>query len=66
MSKHDVLAQIREVGLVPVIRAESPEVAGQATITSHQVPLWKTRRARSRSLRARKALICGAIASANP
>ena len=30
MSKHDVLAQIREVGLVPVIRAESPEVAGQA------------------------------------
>src|SRR6266568_2093072 len=30
MSKHEVLAQIREVGLVPVIRAESPEVAGQA------------------------------------
>jgi len=30
MSKYDVLAQIREVGLVPVIRAESPEVAGQA------------------------------------
>src|SRR5437867_12361584 len=30
MSKHDVLAQIREVGLVPVIRAESPEVAGPA------------------------------------
>ena len=30
MSKHDVLAQIREVGLVPVIRAESPEVAGRA------------------------------------
>jgi 2-dehydro-3-deoxyphosphogluconate aldolase/(4S)-4-hydroxy-2-oxoglutarate aldolase len=29
MSKHDVLAQIREVGLVPVIRAESPELAGQ-------------------------------------
>ncbi len=24
MSKQDVLAQIREVGLVPVIRAESP------------------------------------------
>src|SRR3989454_3087887 len=30
MSKQEVLAQIREVGLVPVIRAESPEVAGQA------------------------------------
>ena len=30
MSKHDVLAQIREVGLLPVIRAESSEVAGQA------------------------------------
>src|SRR5260370_28498734 len=30
MSKQDVLAQIREVGLVPVIRAESPEVAGEA------------------------------------
>ena len=30
MNKHDVLATIREVGLVPVIRAESPEAAGQA------------------------------------
>src|SRR5260370_23643682 len=30
MSKQDVLAQIREVGLGRVIRAESPEVAGQA------------------------------------
>jgi 2-dehydro-3-deoxyphosphogluconate aldolase / (4S)-4-hydroxy-2-oxoglutarate aldolase len=30
MSKHEVLAQIREVGLVPVIRAESAEMAGQA------------------------------------
>src|SRR5258707_8724109 len=30
MNKHDVLAKIREVGLVPVIRAESPEAAGRA------------------------------------
>jgi 2-dehydro-3-deoxyphosphogluconate aldolase/(4S)-4-hydroxy-2-oxoglutarate aldolase len=30
MSKQQVLARIREVGLVPVIRAESPEAAGQA------------------------------------
>lgn len=30
MNKHDVLATIREVGLVPVIRAESPEAAGRA------------------------------------
>jgi 2-dehydro-3-deoxyphosphogluconate aldolase / (4S)-4-hydroxy-2-oxoglutarate aldolase len=27
MNKHDVLARIREVGLIPVIRAESPEEA---------------------------------------
>jgi 2-dehydro-3-deoxyphosphogluconate aldolase/(4S)-4-hydroxy-2-oxoglutarate aldolase len=30
MNKHDVLAKIREVGLIPVIRAESPEAAGRA------------------------------------
>ena len=30
MNKHDVLATIREVGIVPVIRAESPEAAGRA------------------------------------
>ena len=30
MNKHDVLAKIREVGLVPVIRAESREAAGRA------------------------------------
>jgi 2-dehydro-3-deoxyphosphogluconate aldolase / (4S)-4-hydroxy-2-oxoglutarate aldolase len=30
MNKHEVLAKIREVGLVPVIRAESPEAAGRA------------------------------------
>jgi 2-dehydro-3-deoxyphosphogluconate aldolase/(4S)-4-hydroxy-2-oxoglutarate aldolase len=30
MNKHDVLARIREVGLIPVIRAESPEEAGLA------------------------------------
>jgi 2-dehydro-3-deoxyphosphogluconate aldolase/(4S)-4-hydroxy-2-oxoglutarate aldolase len=30
MNKHDVLATIREVGLIPVIRAESPEAAGRA------------------------------------
>ena len=30
MSKHEVLAAIREVGLVPVIRAESPDMAGLA------------------------------------
>lgn len=30
MNKHDVLATIREVGLVPVIRAESPEAASRA------------------------------------
>ncbi len=30
MNKHEVLATIREVGLVPVIRAESPEAAGRA------------------------------------
>jgi len=30
MSKQEVLATIREVGLVPVIRAESPALAGQA------------------------------------
>jgi 2-dehydro-3-deoxyphosphogluconate aldolase/(4S)-4-hydroxy-2-oxoglutarate aldolase len=29
MNKHDVLAAIRDVGLVPVIRADSPESAGQ-------------------------------------
>jgi 2-dehydro-3-deoxyphosphogluconate aldolase / (4S)-4-hydroxy-2-oxoglutarate aldolase len=30
MNKHDVLATIREVGIVPVIRAESSEAAGRA------------------------------------
>jgi 2-dehydro-3-deoxyphosphogluconate aldolase / (4S)-4-hydroxy-2-oxoglutarate aldolase len=30
MNKHDVLATIREVGIVPVIRAESAEAAGRA------------------------------------
>ena len=30
MNKHDVLARIRDVGLIPVIRAESPEEAGLA------------------------------------
>lgn len=30
MGKHEVLAQIREVGLVPVIRAETAEMASQA------------------------------------
>lgn len=30
MDKHEALAQIREIGLVPVIRAESPEMASQA------------------------------------
>jgi 2-dehydro-3-deoxyphosphogluconate aldolase / (4S)-4-hydroxy-2-oxoglutarate aldolase len=30
MNKHEVLAKIREVGLVPVIRAESAEAAGRA------------------------------------
>lgn len=30
MNKHEVLAKIREVGLVPVIRAESPEAAVRA------------------------------------
>lgn len=30
MSKADILQRIREVGLVPVVRAESPDEAGQA------------------------------------
>jgi 2-dehydro-3-deoxyphosphogluconate aldolase/(4S)-4-hydroxy-2-oxoglutarate aldolase len=30
MSKHEVMARIREVGIVPVIRAESADEAGQA------------------------------------
>ncbi|HEY5907465.1 MAG TPA: bifunctional 4-hydroxy-2-oxoglutarate aldolase/2-dehydro-3-deoxy-phosphogluconate aldolase [Vicinamibacteria bacterium] len=30
MSKHEVMARIREVGIVPVVRAESADEAGQA------------------------------------
>lgn len=30
MGKQEVLAQIREIGLVPVVRADSPEMASQA------------------------------------
>jgi 2-dehydro-3-deoxyphosphogluconate aldolase/(4S)-4-hydroxy-2-oxoglutarate aldolase len=30
MSRHEVLARIREIGIVPVVRAESAEEAGQA------------------------------------